>query len=93
MLLVWLYLDHQCTVCKYKMQMELKRCKHFELGGEKKTKGAALQFVSFIWLSIPFDAKSNFSLSSERIVFLCFHHLSRYTTFPFVCINMKHVII
>ncbi|TBU45150.1 zinc-binding ribosomal protein [Dichomitus squalens] len=36
----------ECTVCKYKMQLSLKRCKHFELGGEKKTKGAALQFVS-----------------------------------------------
>ncbi|KAF9235794.1 60S ribosomal protein L44 [Melanogaster broomeanus] len=46
----------ECTVCKYKMQMSLKRCKHlcdrlkppspsFELGGEKKTKGAALQFA------------------------------------------------
>ncbi|KAI0634819.1 zinc-binding ribosomal protein [Trametes polyzona] len=35
----------ECTVCKYKMQLALKRCKHFELGGEKKTKGAALQFV------------------------------------------------
>ncbi|KAG8776833.1 40s ribosomal protein L44e [Ceratobasidium sp. 428] len=37
----------ECTVCKYKMQLALKRCKHFELGGDKKTKGAALQFVSF----------------------------------------------
>ncbi|KAI8388288.1 large subunit ribosomal protein L44e [Radiomyces spectabilis] len=34
----------ECTVCKYKMQQPLKRCKHFELGGEKKTKGAALVF-------------------------------------------------
>ncbi|KAJ3482804.1 hypothetical protein NLI96_g6742 [Meripilus lineatus] len=34
----------ECTSCKYKMQLALKRCKHFELGGEKKTKGAALQF-------------------------------------------------
>ena len=38
----------ECTVCKYKMQLSLKRCKHFELGGEKKTKGAALQFVSIL---------------------------------------------
>ncbi|KAI8619242.1 zinc-binding ribosomal protein, partial [Chytriomyces sp. MP71] len=29
----------ECTVCKYKMQLPLKRCKHFELGGDKKTKG------------------------------------------------------
>ncbi|EKM75636.1 hypothetical protein AGABI1DRAFT_116249 [Agaricus bisporus var. burnettii JB137-S8] len=34
----------ECNVCKYKMQLSLKRCKHFELGGEKKTKGAALTF-------------------------------------------------
>ncbi|GAA5824137.1 hypothetical protein JCM3770_001405, partial [Rhodotorula araucariae] len=34
----------ECTVCKYKMQMALKRCKHFELGGDKKQKGAALVF-------------------------------------------------
>merc|ERR1711881_142785 len=33
-----------CTVCKYKAQLSLKRCKHFELGGDKKTKGAALVF-------------------------------------------------
>ncbi|TKA57970.1 hypothetical protein B0A53_00372 [Rhodotorula sp. CCFEE 5036] len=31
----------ECTVCKYKMQMALKRCKHFELGGDKKQKGQA----------------------------------------------------
>ncbi|KAH9968241.1 putative RPL42B-ribosomal protein L36a.e [Russula dissimulans] len=41
----------ECTVCKYKMQLALKRCKHFELGGEKKTKGAALTFVSVISLA------------------------------------------
>ncbi|KAK0482247.1 zinc-binding ribosomal protein [Armillaria novae-zelandiae] len=44
----------ECTACKYKMQLTLKRCKHFELGGEKKTKGAALTFVcicSMIYLS------------------------------------------
>ncbi|KAI9505194.1 40s ribosomal protein L44e [Coemansia sp. RSA 1358] len=33
-----------CTVCKYKQQLALKRCKHFELGGDKKKKGAALVF-------------------------------------------------
>ncbi|KAI9599582.1 zinc-binding ribosomal protein [Syncephalis fuscata] len=34
----------ECTACKYKHQLTLKRCKHFELGGDKKTKGAALVF-------------------------------------------------
>jgi hypothetical protein len=26
----------ECTICKSKKQIALKRCKHFELGGEKK---------------------------------------------------------
>ncbi|KAF4551444.1 60S ribosomal protein L44 [Elsinoe fawcettii] len=34
----------ECTACKTKAQLALKRCKHFELGGDKKTKGAALVF-------------------------------------------------
>ncbi|KAK7712897.1 40s ribosomal protein L44e [Botryosphaeria dothidea] len=34
----------ECTTCKTKAQLALKRCKHFELGGDKKTKGAALVF-------------------------------------------------
>ncbi|KAJ3506998.1 hypothetical protein NMY22_g17073 [Coprinellus aureogranulatus] len=45
----------ECTVCKYKMQISLKRCKHFELGGEKKTKGAALTFVRTIPLCVSMD--------------------------------------
>ena len=28
----------ECTECKYRMQIALKRCKHFELGGDKKRK-------------------------------------------------------
>jgi large subunit ribosomal protein L44e len=39
----------ECTACKYKAQLSLKRCKHFELGGDKKTKGAALVFVRYIF--------------------------------------------
>ncbi|KAE8210655.1 hypothetical protein CF319_g4272 [Tilletia indica] len=34
----------ECTVCKFRSHMALKRCKHFELGGDRKTKGAALVF-------------------------------------------------
>merc|ERR1712130_471247 len=34
----------ECVVCKTRAQLPLKRCKHFELGGDKKQKGAALQF-------------------------------------------------
>ncbi|KAL0631102.1 40s ribosomal protein L44e [Maublancomyces gigas] len=34
----------ECVKCKTKAQLSLKRCKHFELGGDKKTKGAALVF-------------------------------------------------
>lgn len=29
----------ECTTCKQKHQLALKRCKTFELGAEKKTKG------------------------------------------------------
>merc|ERR1711861_46701 len=32
----------ECIKCKYKSQKPLKRCKTFELDGEKKKKGAAL---------------------------------------------------
>ena len=28
----------ECSVCKYRKQVPLKRCKHFELGGDKKRK-------------------------------------------------------
>lgn len=28
----------ECSACKRKHQLTLKRCKHFELGGDKKTK-------------------------------------------------------
>ncbi|KAJ2711293.1 40s ribosomal protein L44e [Coemansia spiralis] len=34
----------ECTVCKYKQQLPIKRCKHFELGGDKRKKNAALVF-------------------------------------------------
>eukprot|EP01135_Chromosphaera_perkinsii_P000295 Nk52_evm64s62 gene=Nk52_evmTU64s62 len=34
----------ECTQCKYKMQLAIKRCKHFELGGDKKRKGQAIMF-------------------------------------------------
>ncbi|KAG7868475.1 hypothetical protein KL918_002133 [Ogataea parapolymorpha] len=34
----------ECVSCKTKLQLPLKRCKHFELGGDKKQKGQALQF-------------------------------------------------
>merc|ERR1712157_31695 len=34
----------ECTECKYRKQVPLKRCKHFELGGEKKRKGQMIQF-------------------------------------------------
>lgn len=34
----------ECTQCKYRSHVALKRCKHFELGGDKKQKNAALVF-------------------------------------------------
>ncbi|XP_060558796.1 uncharacterized protein LOC132719073 [Ruditapes philippinarum] len=34
----------ECTSCKYRKQLSIKRCKHFELGGDKKRKGQMIQF-------------------------------------------------
>ncbi|VDO06417.1 unnamed protein product [Rodentolepis nana] len=34
----------ECNECKYKQQLKIKRCKHFELGGDKKKKGQMIQF-------------------------------------------------
>lgn len=34
----------ECTSCKAKSQITLKRCRHFELGGDKKQKGQTLKF-------------------------------------------------
>jgi len=34
----------ECTKCKVKSHLVIKRCKHFELGGDKKSKGAAVTF-------------------------------------------------
>lgn len=31
----------ECTTCGFKSHRVIKRCKHFELGDQKKTKGAA----------------------------------------------------
>merc|ERR1712137_339154 len=45
----------ECTECKVCKQIPLKRCKHFELGGDKKRKGQMIQFLglcSFCLLAI-----------------------------------------
>lgn len=34
----------ECSECKYRKQVPIKRCKHFEIGGEKKRKGQMIQF-------------------------------------------------
>ena len=56
----------ECQECKYKMQLALKRCKHFELGGEKKKK---------VLFSSPFSLSHPSSHTSQR-PFFCFCHLS-----------------
>ena len=38
----------ECTSCKYKKQISLKRCKHFELGGEKKKSVNILKYFKHI---------------------------------------------
>merc|ERR1711970_589866 len=39
-----LVLRIECSACKWKHQVPIKRTKHFELGGEKKRKGQMIQF-------------------------------------------------
>eukprot|EP00040_Diaphanoeca_grandis_P001933 m.20137 g.20137 ORF g.20137 m.20137 type:complete len:107 (+) comp12750_c0_seq1:56-376(+) len=34
----------ECTVCKHRAQKAIKRCKTFELGGDKRKKGQMIQF-------------------------------------------------
>merc|ERR1712071_720422 len=34
----------ECSACRFKHHIPLKRCKHFELGGDKKRKGQMIQF-------------------------------------------------
>jgi large subunit ribosomal protein L44e len=34
----------ECTQCSYKIQTVIKRCKHFELGAEKKQRKGAVVF-------------------------------------------------
>ncbi|XP_064397754.1 large ribosomal subunit protein eL42-like [Halichondria panicea] len=34
----------ECTTCRKKKQTAIKRCKHFELGGDKKRKGQMIMF-------------------------------------------------
>ena len=35
-------LKMECTECKYRKQLPIKRCKHFELGGDRKKKVCSL---------------------------------------------------
>jgi len=35
-------LKMECTECKFRKQLPIKRCKHFELGGDKKKKVKAV---------------------------------------------------
>merc|ERR1712113_22905 len=39
-----LVLRLECTQCKRRQQVPIKRTKHFELGGDKKRKGQMIQF-------------------------------------------------
>ncbi|CAL1708711.1 unnamed protein product [Somion occarium] len=79
----------ECTVCKYKMQLSLKRCKHFELGGEKKTKGAALTFVCCFRFS-NVTLVLNFCSSSDRLA-TCSFAISR-STMSSVPLRIRYVI-
>jgi len=42
----------ECTVCKYKMQLSLKRCKHFELRREEN-QGSGAHILNEVVLCFP----------------------------------------
>lgn len=43
----------ECTECKYRKQIPLKRCKHFELGGDKKRKVSNIFLIyNFLFFAI-----------------------------------------
>lgn len=44
----------ECTECKYRKQLAIKRCKHFELGGEKKRKVCNTSIKHYFDFSICF---------------------------------------
>ncbi|WAR07445.1 RL44-like protein [Mya arenaria] len=41
----------ECTSCKYRKQLPIKRCKHFELGGDKKRK--VMLLLQYMFLHSP----------------------------------------
>ncbi len=55
-------LKMECTECKFRKQLAIKRCKHFELGGDKKKK------VRCVFLKFKTAKSRKNSLSSS---FLC----------------------
>lgn len=75
----------ECVSCKYKNQLVLKRCKHFELGGEKKTKvcrrmliTSGLDLDEFVkeflpWLNTSQIQKKNFAKRFYELSFVEFH--------------------
>ncbi len=63
----------ECTTCKVKHQRALKRCKHFELGGEKKRKVLFTQMclLCFQWQSYV-NVNLSFSLFAYSLLFFPF---------------------
>jgi hypothetical protein len=63
------------------MQLALKRCKHFELGGDKKTKGAALQFVSLLPCHFIYLVEADVFFACSKCIELSSLFLPVYCTF------------
>ena len=42
----------ECSTCKKKKQVPLKRCKHFELGGDKKRKVSVIIIAKYLLLPL-----------------------------------------
>ncbi|CAJ0577978.1 unnamed protein product, partial [Mesorhabditis spiculigera] len=71
----------ECTECKHKKQLAIKRCKHFELGGQKKSRnakqlylndassyGTAINGVNYVKKSHPLNDGDTFIVGDHEFV-------------------------
>jgi hypothetical protein len=69
----------ECSICKYKHQVPIKRCKHFELGGDKKTK-VLFYFARLIISTL----KSRVLLFNFKLVYVLIKETTSHSTLRFL---------
>lgn len=92
----------ECTDCKFRKQVPLKRCKHFELGGDKKRKVRIFwnccsfwTFLNFIrFNNLCFVSGTNDSILSYRVLtFAIFYKIQLVAVLSIKCTTdaVRHV--